>query len=487
MFPRYAVFKKLIDSWINTCVFAQSAPSPSDGAYNTSSTLLPSPICAPPSPSPGQHIETSTGNAISIHSDTAGHLPKYDPDFDSPTPQGDLACKAFSSRDSLNCSVIDGFPSSASVNLIPSIPSLALDLHLQNFPASDEQPLEPHSIYFSAVEGDLSMSRRSEDGPVPGHETGTSCGSASELCFPTAEEAHHQIPWQENPSPRRQTARIEVQSDAFRLDRQGRVRRESFTYACKALPYDAGLRPHAYVDNREYTIHGKNHLEALAEDLYAMEEFMEEDHITGESKRPTVFRKLVERKRISKLVTLGPIKFRKISKRYSVHSRATEPQSPTASSSVENFVDRNPVTANSPNNPNCPPPLPPSSPPPPSHIPNKKRPRALSRMTWPGPRPLSMFLIPKPTVEGKVIPSPKELPIYLPASENPPPLSPPTSPQARSAQLPETDVHGRPYGPSRISTPDPSPKSPDPLILGRKERWSWLGGLRSPKSSLLVT
>ena len=279
--------------------------------------------------------------------------------------------------------MIDGFPSSASIDLIPTIPSLAPDLHLQNFPTSDEQLLEPHSIYFSAVEGDLSMSRRSEDGPNPGHETSISCRSASELCIPTAEEAHHQIFWQENPSPRRPTARIEVQSDAFRLDRQGRARRESFTYACKALPYDPGLRPHAYVDNREYTIHGKNHLEALAEDLYAMEEFMEEDHVMTESKRPTIFRKFVERKRISKLVTLDPIKLRKAPKRYSVRSCATDSQYQTASSSAENFVDRNPLTTNSPDNFNHPSPLAPS-PSPSSPIPNKKRLRTSFRMTWPG-------------------------------------------------------------------------------------------------------
>jgi len=324
------------------------------------------------------------------------------------------------------------------------------------------------------------MSQRSEDEPDPGHETNTSCGSASELCIPTAEEAHHQIFWQENPSPRRPTARIEVQSDAFRLDRQGRARRESFTYACKALPYDAGLRPHAYVDNREYTIHGKNHLETLAEDLYAMEEFMEEDHVMGESKRPTTFRKLV----ISKLVTLGPIKFRKTPKRYAVHSHTADPQSPTASSSVENFVDRNPVTTDYPDNFNCPSPLPSSSP---SPIPNKKSLRTPFRMTWPGPRPLSMFVVPKPTVEGKVIPSPKELPMDLPASENPPPLSPPVSPHMPNVQFPKTDFHGRSYGPSRIATPHLSAKGADPPIFGRKERWSWLSSIRSPKSSPLVT
>jgi len=356
------------------------------------------------------------------------------------------------------------------------------DLHLQNF-STDGEPLEPHSIYFSAVEGDLSMSQRSEDGPDPGHETSTSCGSALELCIPTTEEAHHQIFWQENPSPRRPTARIEVQSDSFRLDRHGRARRESFTYACKALPYDAGLRPHAYVDNHEYTIHGKNHLEALAEDLYAMEEFMEGDHVTTESKRPTIFRKFVERKRISKLVTLGPIKFRKAPKRRSVRSHTADPQSPTASSSVENFADRNPVTTNYPVNFNCPSPLTPSSLSSPSPVPNKKRLRTPFRMTWPGPSPLSMFVLPKPTVEGKVIPSPKELPMDLPASENPPPLSPPMSPHMPNVQFPKTDVHGRSYGPSRIATPDLSSKGSDPLILGRKERWSWLGSIRSPKSS----
>lgn len=328
------------------------------------------------------------------------------------------------------------------------------------------------------------MSQRSEDGPEPVHGTSTSSGSALELCIPSAEEAHYQICWQENPSPRRPTARIEVQSDVFQLDGQ-EVMRESFTYACKSLPYDAGLRPHAYVDNHEYPTNGKHRLEGLAEDLYTMEEFTEEDYVTGEPNHPTIFRKLARGRRISKLVALNPLKFRKTPKQWSLHSCATNQQSPAPFSSV-NFANRNPVTANHSNNTNHPLHPPPSSPPPYSPISNQKRSRALFKMIWSGPRPLSMFLAPKPKIEGKVIPSPKELPMYLPPDENPPPISPHTSPQMRSAQIPEADVHGRSYGPSRVATPSLPSTGPDPSVLGRKERQSWLTGVRSPKNSPLV-
>ena len=458
--------------WVNTYFFAQNTPSLFDGASNASSALLPSPIGVPSFSLPGEPIGMLTGDTTSIHTG-ATEL----------SAQEDLAYKGFSSQDSLNYSAIDAFPSSVSINHIPSISPFTPDLHLHNFPIPDGPPLEPHSVYFSAVEGDLSMSQRSEDGPEPVHETSTSSESALELCIPSAEEAHYQICWQENPSPRRRTARIEVQSDVFQLDGHGVMRPETFTYACKSLPYDAGLRPHAYVDNHEYTTNGKNRLETLAEDLYAMEGFMEEDYVVGGPNRPPIFRKLAGGKRISKFMAL---KLRITPKQFSAHSCVTDPQFPTTFSPV-NFTDRNPVTANHPNDPSCPPLLSPSSPPPYSPTPNQKRPRALFKMAWPGPRPLSMFLIPKPKVEGKVAPSPKELPTCLPAEENPPPLSPHTSPRMRSAQIPEIDVHGRSYGPSRVTVRNLSPMSPDPSVFGRKERRSWLTNVRSPKNSPLTT
>jgi hypothetical protein len=371
------------------------------------------------------------------------------------------------------------------MNLIPSIPLLESDLRLRNFPISDESSLDRHSIYFSAVEGDFSVFRRSEDGPDPVHETSTSSGSALEPCIPSADEENHHGPWQENPSPRRRTARIEVLSDVFQRDEQGMMRRETFTYACNSLPYDAGLRPHAYVDNHEHTVHGKHHLETLAEELYTMEEFMEEDHAIGESKRPTIFQKLVEGKRMSKLIAFNPLKFQKTPKRYSIRSYITEPESPVIVSSAASFVSHSPVTVNYPNGSNRAPSLPPSPSPSSSPIPNKIKPRGLFRMTWPGPRPLSMFVAPKPKVEGKLVPSPRELPMHLPAGENPP-ISPHTSPQMRIAEIPPIDVHGRSYGPSRVASPELSSRDPDPPISGRKERRSWLPNIRSPKSNPLV-
>ena len=430
-----------------------------------------------------------SGDTTSVHSGVSGlsfgspgsPLSKCNSDFGFPNAHGNLTFKEFASHDSLNYSTIDAFPSSASINLIPSIPSIASDLNLHNFPISSGLPLEPHSVYFSAVEGDLSMFRRTDDGPEPVHETSSSA-SALDLCIPSAEEAHHQILSQENPSPRRRTVRIEVRNDVLQ---QGAIRQESYTYACKSLPYDAGFRPHAYVDNREHATRGKHRMEATADDFHAMEEFMEEeDHVMDTSKRMAIFRYLVG-KRLSKLITSGSLKFRKNSKRFSAQPCAVDPHSPTIFSSASNFANRSPVTANYPNNPNCIPTPPPPSPPPSYPALDKKG--NLTKKAWSGPRLLSVFVVPKPKVEGRVVPSPKELPMCLPACENLSPLSPLASPQMRNVEVPQTDVHGRSYGPSRVASPELSPRSPDPSILGRKERQPWLTKIRSPKNSPLVT
>ena len=454
-----------------------------DGASNASSTLLTSPVDTYPFPLPREPTETLSGDTTSVRSGVSGlsfGLPgspvsKCNSDFGFPTTHGDLTFKEFASRDSLNYSTIDAFPSSASINLVPSIPSITSDLHLHNFPISNGLPFEPHSVYFSAIEGDLSMSLRSDDGLEPVHETSGSSISALDLCIPSAEEAHHQIFSQENPSPRRRTVRIEVRNDVLQ---QGAIIQESYTYACKSLPYDAGFRPHAYVDNREHATHGKNHLEAMAEDLCAMAEFMEEeDHVTSRSKSPAIFRKLGG-KRLSKLMTFGPLKFKQNSKRFSTQSCAPNPHSPAVFSSVSNFANRSPVTANYPNTSNCIPTTSSPSPPPSYPIPDKKS--TSTKKIWSGPRLLSIFVVPKPKIEGRVVPSPKELSMCLPAGENLPPLSPLLSPQMHSAEIPQTDVHGMSYGPSRVASPELPPMSPDPSVLGRKEHRSWLTNIRSP-------
>jgi hypothetical protein len=322
------------------------------------------------------------------------------------------------------------------------------------------------------------MSQRSDDGPEPAHGTSSSSVSALDLRIPSAEEAHHQIFSQENPSPRRRTVRIEVRNNVLQ---EGALRQESYTYACKSLPYDAGFRPHAYVDNREHAAHDKHHSEARTEDFYAMEECMEqEDHVTGRSKRPAIFRNL-EGKRLSKLIAFGPLKFQKKSKRFSTQPCVPSFHPPAVFSSAPNFADRSPVTANYPNNPNC---ITTPPPPPPYLIADKKS--TPTKKAWSSPRLLSVFVVPKPKVEGRVVPSPKELPMCLPAGENLPPLPPLTSPQMRSAEISQTDVHGRSYGPSRVASPELRPRSPNPSIFGRKECRSWLTNLRSPKNSSLV-
>lgn len=323
---------------------------------------------------------------------------------------------------------------------------------------------------------------RSYDGPEPVHEASSSSVSALDLCIPSAEEAHYQIFSQENPSPRRRTVRIEVRNNVLQ---QGTIRQESYTYACKSLPYDAGFRPHAYVDNREHATHGKHRLEATTEDFSTMEESMEEEgHVTSRSKLPTIFRKLGG-KELPKLMAFGPLKFKKNSKRLSTQSCGPNPHSP-AVFSVSNIADRSPATTSYPNYPNCTPIPPPPSRPPSYPIPDKKRPRSPAKKTRSDSRLLSVFVIPKPKVEGRVVPSPKELPICLPAGEKPPPLSPLMYSQMRNAEIPQIDVHGRSYGPSRVMSPEFPPRSPDPSISGRKERRSWLTIIRSPKNSSLA-
>jgi hypothetical protein len=360
-----------------------------------------------------------------------------------------MARIGFASHESLNYSVIDACPSPASINIITSIPSIASDLQLHNFLISDEQPIERHSAYFSVAEDidNFSVSQRSDEEVEPAHEASTSSGSDSYI--PSAEEAHHQIFWQENPAPRRPTVRVEVRSNVLQSHGEGTMGQESFSYACESLPYDAGLRPHAYVDNQEHTTHGKHHLEAITEDVRSMDEFME-DHVADKSKRPTIFRRLVQGKKISKLIAFGPLKSQKPPNRFSVDSRATSLQSQAASSSMTNSAYHNSGTSNHSNRPGCSPSLTPSSSPPPYAVLPKKRHRAIFRRTWSGPRPLSMFVIPKPGIEGRLTPSPRELSTCLPADVNHPPLSPPTSPEMQNAQISEADIHGRSYGPSRL-------------------------------------
>ena len=211
----------------------------------------------------------------------------------------------------------------------------------------------------------------------------------------------------------------------------------------------------------------------------------EEDHVTDKSKPSKIFRKLVEGKRMSKLMTFGSLKWQKTPKRSSALSCVPDLQSSDAFPSVSNSAGRTSVAINHPNNPDSIP-TPSSSPPPSYPIPDKKKHRTLFRKTRSGSQQLSIFVIPKPKVEGRVVPSPRELPMCLPDGEDPPPLSPLMSPQVYDADIPQTDVHGRSYGPSRVASPDLSSRSPDPPILGRKERRFRLTNIRSPKNGPLV-
>ena len=394
-------------------------------------------------------------------------LSKYNSDCGFSTIQEDPACVEFASSKSLNSPVIDGSPPLASTNILPSIPPIASDLQLHNFPMLDGQP-ERNPTYSSATEGDFPAFPRSDDSVEPFHETSSSSGSALDLCIPTAEEAHHQILLQENPAPRRPTVRIVVRNNVLEAHGERATRRESFTYTCESLPYDAGLQPHTYVDNHQRTIQGKHHLQALEEDLCATDEFVAEDPVVGRSKRSTILRRLAEGKMVSKLIAFGPLKSTNPQNRFSVDSKP-----PAVFSLTAGFAGRNPGTATHPNHSDYSPSLTPFSPPPTYTTSNKKRHHTTFQKSWSGPRSLSIFAVPKTEIKGKPASPP------LPNVEPPPP-----PPQRNDAQSHQTDAHGRSCGPSRIMSLEFSSDLSN--VTRRKERMSWLVNARSSKNSRFV-
>ena len=194
------------------------------------------------------------------------------------------------------------------------------------------------------------------------HETVTSSESELTLCTSTTEEECNQTLWEEIPAPRRPTARLVIRSvNVIRqADGQGVVARRVLTYDCESLPYSAGLQPHAYVDNHKYATRGKRD---LAEDLYAVDEFMEEeDHAMDESKSPKIFRRLMQKKKVQKFMTFNLPISRRQPTRFPVGSRTTNSQLPAMPSPIASFTNRYPGTANHLTPPNPPPPF---SPPPP--------------------------------------------------------------------------------------------------------------------------
>ena len=200
---------------------------------------------------------------------------------------------------------------------------------------------------------------------VLSHETGTSSGSALNRPTPTAQEAHDQTLLEEIPAPHRQIVQLEVRNGngAHRSGERGTTAGESFSYRCESLPYTAGLRPHAYVDNHEYATRSKRD---LAEDLFLMDEFTEEEEDgVDKSKRPKFFRRLFQRKKASKLMMPFSLpNSRKSPTPSSVDSRATDPRSPAVSALIADPAGHCPGTANHPTGRLDRPPTPTSPPPP---------------------------------------------------------------------------------------------------------------------------
>lgn len=166
------------------------------------------------------------------------------------------------------------------------------------------------------------------------HETSASPGPALNWCAPAEEEADDQTLWMESPAPRRPIVRLEVRHDMRRVN--GRRLEPSLVYACESLPYNAGFRPHAYVDNYKYATRSKRDLEG---DFYAMDEPMEEeDHDLDKPKGPKIFRRLA-RKRLSKLIRFGLPRSSALSP---VESHISSSRPPTISSSAASSTGRYP-------------------------------------------------------------------------------------------------------------------------------------------------
>jgi hypothetical protein len=208
----------------------------------------------------------------------------------------------------------------------------------------------PSTVLPSSV--DTSQSRSPQE---LSYEAGNSSGSALNR------RANNQILWEERPAPRRPLIRLEVRNDMRRVNGQRTTARESFAYACETLPYNAGLQPHAYVDNHKYATRGKDN---IAEDLYTMDECTEEeDHGVGKSKSPEIFRRLArKKKKVSKMIALRLPNSRKPSTLPPVESHPPNSQPPVMSS-MANLMGHYPGNANRPTRPNHP--SPPTSPPPP--------------------------------------------------------------------------------------------------------------------------
>jgi hypothetical protein len=222
--------------------------SPSDDVLSLSSRVTRLSFGSPFSPD-SQFDSISTSGSV------------LDPgwNFSSPVYQRAQLPFSISSSDS---SVIDPFPSSASVEPIPSIPSISSDFQLNNLPTLPPSvPLfEPRAYsYFTA--GDAPISSFFETLPVI--STAPSLDSFTESLasfIPSAQQAHQDMLTAPNPLATNRRAGVIIRDRSYMTDsddtRQGSGR-HPWTYTYKTLPYEAGLRPHAYVDNSETPLGGK--------------------------------------------------------------------------------------------------------------------------------------------------------------------------------------------------------------------------------------
>lgn len=85
-----------------------------------------------------------------------------------------------------------------------------------------------------------------------------------------------------NPPASRRRARIVVREDVTIANEEAgssqRRRKDTWTYACDTLPYEAGFRPHLYVDNSERSLERKGTCKREQADLIVVESPVQGDN-----------------------------------------------------------------------------------------------------------------------------------------------------------------------------------------------------------------
>jgi len=274
---------------------------------------------------------------------------------------------------SFESSIIDAFPSSASIKRIPSIPSLSSELQLNNLPnlAASSLLFDPH-VYFNA--GDIPAPSLLDSIPVVSQTP--SLTSLSDPFGHTAQQLHKNMVTTSNPPASRRNGRVVVREHIHVEGQNTRMRKDTWTYGCEILPYSAGFRPHLYIDNSERSVSRKKSIAGQDTDdrVEVVSPSAEDEGVRVFRSPAKLMKKLVGGGKVSRFLGLRGAKKNRGRK----GGKGTTRIPPT--SIVSPFLGSVEVIAD-------------DLPPPTTH----KAGRVNKKFSV--PRPLSMFLVPKPRVE----------------------------------------------------------------------------------------